>query len=91
MRKTHKSQKSKRKIRVSPTAISSLRPGDIGLVRDPRDPRRIQSYVLPDGMQFSLDNSYLPAYIPSLEPSLMVSNSSIQGHRNTWLTDLGKC
>ncbi len=82
-----KSQRKKQvplqKLRpLSPLPIG-LEPGEIGVIFDPTNPVRVDSYMLPDGTRFKLNNSSVPAQVPPLEPSLMVTSMANRGERNT--------
>lgn len=87
--KAFRSKKTKPKKRTSDPQGSQLlspvglQPGEIGIIPDPEDLTRVHSYMFADGTQIRLDNSSVPARIPPLEPSLMVTSPEATGLRNT--------
>jgi hypothetical protein len=60
-----------------------LRPDEIVVIRDPYHPAKVHSYMLGDGTHIALDNSTVPANVPFVEPSLLVTSMQNKGERNT--------
>jgi len=71
-------------------APNDLEPDEIGIILDPQNPRRIHSYMFADGTHLALDNDSVPAQVPPLEPSLIVTSMANRGPRNTLAYHFGE-
>jgi len=67
-----------------------LEPDEIGIILDPHNPTRVHSYMFADGTHLKLDNSSVPAKVPPLEPSLIVTSMDNRGPRNTLAYHFGE-
>jgi hypothetical protein len=67
-----------------------LEPDEIGVILDPQNPTRVHSYMFADGTHLKLDNSTVPAKVPPVEPSLIVTSMDNRGARNTLAYHLGE-
>jgi hypothetical protein len=76
-------RKAKQKQPFIPPRPIGLLPGEVGIIPDFENPGRIHSYMLHDGTHIKLNNDSVPAKVPLLEPSLMVTSMSNKGERNT--------
>jgi hypothetical protein len=67
-----------------------LEPDEIGVILDPQNLTRVHSYMFADGTHLELDNSSVPAKVPPLEPSLIVTSMDNRGARNTLAYHFGE-
>lgn len=71
-------------------APNGLGPDEIGIVLDPHNPTRVHSYMFADGTHLKLNNESVPAKVPPLEPSLIVTSMDNRGPRNTLAYHFGE-
>lgn len=67
-----------------------LAPDEFAVILDPQNPTRVHSYMFADGTHLQLDNSSVPAKVPVLESSLIVTSMDIRGPRNTLAYHFGE-
>jgi hypothetical protein len=92
-RKLKKSRTMQRVKSTAPVQVpnpNDLEPDEIGVILDPENPTRVHSYMFPDGTHLELDNSSVPANVPPLEPSLIVTSMDNRGSRNTLAYHFGE-
>jgi hypothetical protein len=80
--------KSSQHIRL-PTP-DGLEADEIGVILDPQNPTRVHSYMFADGTCLKLNNDSVPAKVPPLEPSLIVTSMDNRSTRNTLAYHFGE-
>jgi hypothetical protein len=83
-------QQFKSSARMKLPKPDELDPDEIGVILDPQNPTRVHSYIFADGTHLKLDNSTVPAKVPPLEPSLIVTSMDNRGSRNTLAYHFGE-